>query len=854
MLKLVNLQYDSSGFCWVLSSEKQDVRQTSYRIQVSMTADCKHPLWDSGEMINERSCFVPYIGSPMPSRETLFWRARVTDNHGDDSGWSEPQRIMTGLAPDEWRAMFITPETEQEVWQSKGKLLRQTFAIDGEIASASVYATALGLYMLSVNGIPVTDAVLTPGWTEYDKRLLYQIWDVTHLLQYGENAVCAMLGAGWFKGDLASWTSQSRVYGGRTALLMQMEIRYTDGRRQMVITDDTWRCSDGPVLFSELYHGELYDARLEKPGWNKSGYDDRSWARAEIIQRLLSALCVQDGPLVRRQERLPVKRVIVTPKDETVLDFGQNIAGWVRFSVRGQAGEAVCLRHAETLDRDGNFYTQNMRSAKNEIVYTLSGKKNEVFEPHFSYQGFRYVHVVSYPGDIDPANFEAIVIHSDMRRIGYFTCSHELLNQLHSNILWSLKGNFVDIPSDCPQRDERLGWTGDAQIFCRTSTYLMDTREFFIKWLADLRAAQFEGGGVPFVVPDVLTGKFPEGDVIANAESLAGWGDAAVICPWTLWMAYGDKAALSECYKSMRSWVEYVHGRSSGGVLWNNDYQLGDWVALDAKEGSYFGATASDLIATAFYAKCVRIVAQAADILGEKEDAARYRELRRDIEKAYTDEFFSRTGRLVSPTQTAHILSLAFELTPQEYRERTVRDLLRLLDEHDGHLVTGFLGTPYFCQALADNGALDAAYALLLKEDYPSWLYQVKQGATTVWEHWDGIKPDGSMWSPNMNSFNHYAYGSVGEFLYRVIGGIDVYEDAPGYKQINIRPRPGGGVSWSKTSVITPYGEVRVNWRIELGTLYLEATIPCNTSANITLPDGSVYNTGSGYYVFTCSI
>ncbi|MDR1704654.1 MAG: glycoside hydrolase family 78 protein, partial [Clostridiales bacterium] len=764
-----------------------------------------------------------------------------------------PQTHITGPASGEFGAWFITPDKPEDAALSKGKLLRRPFDVSGNVSQAILYATALGLYEPFINGSRVRDALLTPGWTEYRSRLLYQTWDVTELIREGENALGAMLGAGWYKGDLAGWTGQRNVYGEKTALLMRLDIHYADGSCQTVSTDGQWRCSDGPVLFSELYHGEIYDARLEQPGWNEPGFDCGTWLIPERLDYPLENLRPQDGPLVRRREVLPVKEVIITPKGETVLDFGQNMTGWVRFAVKGKAGDKVVLRHAEVLDSEGNFYTENMRGAKNEITYILGGEE-AVFEPHFTFQGFRYVMVAECPGQVNPEDYSAVVIHSDMPPAGSFECSNDMLNRLHSNILWGLKGNFVDIPTDCPQRDERLGWTGDAQIFARTSTYMMDTRMFWSKWLRDLRKAQFKNGGVPFVVPDVLTGKFPEGDIIANAESVAGWGDAAVICPWAVWLAYGDKAVLSESYDSMKAWVEYIHGRADRGLLWNNDYQLGDWVALDAKEGSYFGATATDLIATAYYAKCAEILAKSAAVLEKEDDAEFYAKLREEIGEAYVNEFFTKNGRLASPTQTAHILSLAFGLTPPEYKERTIKGLLALLKENDGHLTTGFLGTPYFCQVLADSGHLDEAYALLLKEDYPSWLYQITKGATTVWEHWDGMKPDGSMWSPNMNSFNHYAYGSIGEFLYRVIGGVDTDGESTGYKKIIIKPRPGGGLTWAKASVETPYGKLAVHWRLEGPVFKLEVKIPPNASARVIMPDGSEYEALSGNGEYLCGV
>jgi len=857
MFHMSRLHFDESGFAWTLDSDRAGVVQTGYQLQVSNDREFTKILWDSGDVASADSVCVPYAGPVLPASNVCYWRVRAQDNHTETSGWSDTASFIT--AAERLIGQFVTAETEDDAGVSRGKLFRKCFDLAGEVEQAVVHTTALGVYEFYFNGQVVGDAVLAPGWTEYDKRLLYQTWDVTTLLHSGENVAGAMVGPGWYKGDLG-WLSLRNgkglrnVYGKRTAFFMQLEITYKDGRRQTIVTSEDWKCADGPITYTELYHGETYDARMERDGWNSPGFDDTDWGDVEVLAQDMSVVVPQDGPLVRRQEILPVKEMATTPQGETVLDFGQNLSGRVRFAVKGRAGDVVKLRHAEVLDRHGNFYTENLRNARCEVIYTLRGAERETYEAFFTFQGFRYICVDTWPGGINPDDFKAVVIHSDMEQMGAFECSHELLNQLHSNILWGLKGNFVDIPTDCPQRDERMGWTGDAQVFARTSTYLMDTRNFFRKWLRDLSAAQFENGGVPFVVPDVLTGNFGDGDIIANAESVAGWGDAAVICPWVMYFAYGDTNILKEAWDSMKAWVEYIRGRASGGALWNTDYQLGDWVALDAKEGSYFGATATDLVATAYYAKCVEILVETAERLGLEADRDTYAALYTDIKKAYDDEFFSKTGRLVSPTQTAHILSLAFGLVPEEHASRAVGDLIALLAENDGHLTTGFLGTPYFCQVLADNGHLDEAYKLLLKEDYPSWLYQVTKGATTVWEHWDGIKPDGTMWSANMNSFNHYAYGSVGEFIYRVIAGIDTDAEHVGYKRIKLHPRPGGGLTFAKASLMTPYGAVVSDWRIDGGTFTLNATVPHNTTAEVLLPDGTVHEAGSGTHNFSCRI
>jgi len=816
-------------FGWMLESDERNVIQETYHLQVDTNEDFTHPIWDTEVVKSSQSAHIEYQGPKLQSSTRYFFRVKITDNHGNESPWSETAFFETGLLDNsEWEAKFISPEGEDEGDSSKGKLLRKEFHLDGEVAFARVYATALGMYELYINGKRVGDGLLTPGWTDYRKRLQYQTYDVTEMLNNGANAIGAVLGAGWYKGDLA-WEGNRNVYGKRTALLLQMLIRYTDGREEIIISDNTWKTSDGPILYSELYHGETYDARKERKGWDKPGFDDSHWKEAAIVDQDMSIVVPQDGVFVTRQETLKPISIFRTPKDELVIDFGQNMVGWVRFKVKGKAGDRVVLKHAEVLDAEGNFYTENLRSAKARIEYILKGEGVETFEPHFTFQGFRYVKVEEYPGEVDLENFEGIVIHSDMERTGDFSCSNQLVNKLHRNILWGLKGNFVDIPTDCPQRDERLGWTGDAQVFMKAACYLMGVGPFFKKWFRDIIAGQLENGGIPYVIPDVLTG--PEGN-----HSATGWGDAAVICPWTLYQTYGDKRILEEQYDSMKAWIEYIRSQAQDGVLWNTGFHFGDWVALDAKEGSYFGATPNDLVATAYYAYSTDIVAKIAKILGKENDAEEYSQLHRAIVEAYRNEFFTPNGRLAAPTQTAHILSLAFGLVPEEHRQRTIEGLVKLLEENDGHLTTGFLGTPFFCHVLSQNGRLKEAYDLLLKEDYPSWLYQVKMGATTIWEHWDGIKPDGSMWSPDMNSFNHYAYGAIADWLYGVVAGLDTDPDMPGFKRILMRPQPGGGLTYAQAEYKSIYGKAAIKWAIEGDKMIVDIEIPHNTTAYLVLP------------------
>lgn len=816
-------------YSWVLVTDKRNTRQSAFQLQVAEgEADFTQPCWDTGQVMSDRSVQVEYQGPPLLSRRRYHYRVRAWDNHCHVSAWSQPACWETGILDErEWKAAFITPAVETDPSQpSPCPLLRTEFEITGDVVSARLYATALGLYELRLNGQRVGDELLTPGWTSYNKRLQYQTYDVTPLLKRGANALGALLGDGWYKGNLG-WKDGRCLFGGRTALFAQLHVSRADGGEQVITTDGSWKCSAGPILMSEIYHGETYDARLERPGWDIPGYDDTAWPAAAILDAPKSVLVAQENVPVKKIEEVKPIAVLRTPAGETVIDMGQNMVGWVRFKAKGPPGSRIVLRHGEVLDRDGNFYTQNLRSARQTIEYILKGEGAEWFEPHFTFQGFRYVKIEEYPGEPALDDFTGIVIHSAMERIGHFQCSHDLINQLQHNILWGLKGNFVDVPTDCPQRDERLGWTGDAQVFIRTACFNMDAAPFYAKWLRDLQADQLENGGVPHVIPDVLR---------EEHHSSSGWADAAVICPWTVYLSYGDERLLKEQYGSMKAWVEYVRSRAENGSIWKTGFHFGDWVALDAKEGSYFGATATDLIATAFYAYSVELLAKAAKALGQEEDARNYEELHDRIAAAFREEFVTPSGRLAVPTQTAHVLALVFGLAAEKDRRRMTETLARYIEDNGGHLTTGFLGAPYLCHALSGNGRLDLAYRLLLQTDYPSWLYQVTKGATTIWEHWDGIKPDGSFWSPEMNSFNHYAYGAIGDWLYRVVAGIEVDEESPGYKHILIKPQPGGGLRFAQAELESMYGLIRSAWRSEGDSTRLNVAVPPNTTATVTLP------------------
>jgi alpha-L-rhamnosidase len=818
----ISIDTGKPRFTWKLVSESRDVLQTAYEIKVT---DGKETLWDSGKKVSDQSVQVVYEGTPLESCHRYNWQVRIWDNNGKVTAWSKPASFRMGmLRSSDWKAKWIVPGYAEDTIMRPSPLMRKQFTITKKIGSAYAYITAHGMYEAEINGRRVGDACLTPGWTSYNNRLQYKAFDITGMLHIGTNAIGVMLGSGWYRGTIGF--HGNNVYGKDIALLCQINIVYTDGSIETIITDNTWRSSTGPVRYSEIYNGEIYDARLEKKDWTMPDYDDSSWPGVREAPFSFDVLIATQNEPVRQHETFVPVRIFRTPKGEQVIDFGQNLVGYVKMKVSGKAGDEITLSHAEVLDKKGNFYTDNLRSAKAQDKYTLKGGGEESYEPHFTWHGFRYLKIEGYHGEIRKENFTAVAIYSDMKPTGNFITSDSLINKLQHNIQWGQKGNFLDVPTDCPQRDERLGWTGDAQVFSRTAAFNMNVDNFFTKWLKDISADQIEGR-VPYVIPSV---------VAKNEANSAGWADVATIIPWNIYLAYGDRRVLEQQYPSMKAYVESIR-KVAVNDLWNSGFHFGDWLFFSLNDDTDGSSAVTDkyLIAQCFYANSVQMLINAATVLGKNDDVAFYTELLKRIKDAFMKEYMTPSGRLVSGTQTAYVLALNFDMLPESLRTQAAS---RLADnvENYGHLTTGFLGTPYLCHVLTRFGYTDLAYDLLMRKQYPSWLYPVTMGATTIWERWDGERPDSTFQTPGMNSFNHYAYGAIGDWMYRVVAGIDTYTDQPGYKHSIIKPHPGGGLTEASASIETYYGTLSGSWKISGKQFILDITIPANTTSTVYVP------------------
>lgn len=817
-------------FSWTLVSDRNNIRQTSWHLVVKQSGST---VWDSGMRHNDTSHLVQYAGKPLEPCTLYEVFLKVTDNEGcraEATGGFE-----TGLMdPSVIQAEWITHGYSDDIQPCP--VYEKRFTLRGKPKQARVYASALGVYELHINGRKVGDACLAPGWTNYKQRLQYQTHDITDILENvdgQENVLHLVTANGWYKGELG-FVIQPNHYGTRTAAIAQVTIRYEDGSEETFGTDTSWQYGSGPIRYAELYHGETIDHT--KPLTMEG--------QAKPHEHTKDTLTAQECEPVRVTKRIKPIATIITPKQEVVLDFGQNLVGVVEARLNCAPGTAVTMKHAEVLDKDGNFYTANLRAARATDTFICAGGK-EVFTPSFTFHGFRYLQVIGLGENVNADDFTALVLHSDLKETGFFECSDPDVTRLQQNIQWGQRGNYLDIPTDCNQRDERLGWTGDTQVFAATACYNMQSVRFLSKWYNDLRSEQTLEHGVPGVIPNIL----------GENDGSAAWGDAATIVPWALYQAYGDKVLLGRQYLGMKLWVEYIRSKAKNN-LWQTGFQYGDWLALDKEEMSdRIGATDVYLLSSAFYAKSTQLVAQAAKVLGKKEDAKEYEALHKNIVAAFQREYITATGRLVSETQTACVLALHFDLAQEMHRARIVESLQINLSRHNDHLVTGFVGTPYLCAVLSDNGLHELAGTVFMQHDHPSWLYAVGLGATTIWERWNSMKPDGTFDESGMNSFNHYAYGAIGEWMYTRLAGINIA--SPGYKNILIKPRPIRGITWVNAHTDTPYGRVSVSWKFEHHMFTADISIPVNTCGVIHLPgwqEGKEVGSGNYHFEYTTEL
>ncbi|MBP2327053.1 alpha-L-rhamnosidase [Kibdelosporangium banguiense] len=801
---------------WQVTTDDPEWAQTAY--ELDLNGDVVHV--DSAEQV-----LVPWPFEPLAARGRATVRVRVASGERW-SEWSDPSTVEAALlAPEDWTARFISPLALGGVG-TPAPIVSRAFTLRPGVVSARLYATAHGVYSATLNGQEVGNEVLAPGWTSYHHRLRCQIHDITSLLRSGDNEIRFLLGNGWYRGRLG-WSGRRALYGDRLALLAQVEVTYDDGSVEVIGTDASWSAHNSGILADDLYDGQRTDLRPVE-----STVDE-----VEVLAEDLGSLVAPEGPPVRVTDVLPAVRVWRSPSGKTLVDFGQNLVGWVRIKARDtRVGTEVVVRHAEVLEND-ELGTRPLRSAKATDTYLLDDADEVELEPSLTFHGFRYAEISGL--DVLAEDVQAVVIGTDLRRTGWFSCSDPDLEQFHRNVVWSMRGNFLDVPTDCPQRDERLGWTGDIQIFVPTASFLFDTAGFLSSWLADLAADQLPDGAVPFVVPDVLR---------TPAPTAAAWGDAATIVPWALYRAYGDPQILQRQFDSMRGWVDKIASLTADGV-WAGGFQFGDWLDPTAPPDNPAAAKADrDVVATAHLARSAEIVADAAQVLGL--DGEHYRKLAAATREAFARHYVTPSGRILSDAPTIYALALEWALLPTAGQRRNAADQLADLVRTNGfRIATGFVGTPLVTDALTASGHTELAFRLVLAKDCPSWLYPVTMGATTIWERWDSMLPDDTVNPGEMTSFNHYALGAVADWFHRVVAGLS--PAAPGYRHITIKPVPHHALTHAAAQHHTPYGEAASSWRREDGQLVIEAVIPPGVTATVHLPGTSPFDIRHGRHSWT---
>ncbi|HEV8486703.1 MAG TPA: glycoside hydrolase family 78 protein [Blastocatellia bacterium] len=828
---------------WTVESEARSARQSAYQILVAASEATlganRGDLWDTGKVTSSRTIQIDYRGKALGSRQECFWKVRVWDQNDRPSPWSRPARWKMGLMePSDWSAQWIGDRLPS-VENVSATTLRREFKLPASVKRAVVYASALGLYELHINGQRVGDQLLAPEFTDYHSHTQYQAYDVTSLLRSGDNVLGAQLADGWYAGGVglgrALIKKPRNIYGDHPRLLAQLEIELADGKKEQIVTNNSWRTTrEGPIRAADILDGETYDARREMAGWDKPGFDDKAWQFADVASGVGTKLVAQPNEPIRVTRELKPVAVSEPKPGVYVFDLGQNMVGWCRLNVQGVAGTTVRLRHAEMLNDDGTIYSDNLRAARQTDSYLLRGSGLEVFEPRFTYHGFRYVEVTGLERRPPISLITGCVLHSAMTQTGSFECSEPALNKLWQNILWTQRGNMLSIPTDCPQRDERLGWMGDIQIFVGTGILNMDMAAFFTKWMRDVRDAQAEDGRFadfsphPFGKDKIFTG-------------VPGWGDAGIVVPWRVWQHYGDERMLAESFESAKRWVEFIRSNNPD-LLWKNrrgnDY--GDWLNSDTLVYEGFprkgGQVPKEIFATMMFAYAADLLSRMAGVLGKEDEAKKYGLLFENIKLALNKAYVAEDGRIQGDTQAGYALALHFDLLPEKIRPLAVKHMLDGIAAYKGHMSTGFHSTYRMMLELTRAGQNDAAYQLINHRTFPSWGYSIENGATTIWERWDGYVKGRGFQDKGMNSFNHYAIGAVGEWMYRTILGINNDDKHPGYEHFIVRPYPGGGLSWAKGSYDSIRGKIESSWSVLGGRLKFDVTIPANTTATVYVP------------------
>ncbi len=836
---------------WAIESHRRGARQVAWRVRVASTAEKlakdKGDLWDSGRVESTQTTHIVYAGRPLRSREVCHWCVEVEDEAGNHAR-SEPSFWTMGLLEKtDWSARWIAanpdiirrdPEAIAATPTEPGTpgLFRKEFDVPGPVKRATLHASARGLFRLRLGGRRVGEDVFAPEWTDYDKRIHYRTYDVTGLVAHDRNVIAATLGDGWWSGYVGWQETRGRYGSLENSLLVQLEVELASGERLTVGTDQTWRCNTGPILASDFMMGEIYDARRERTGWDRTDFISRGWLPAREVAAPAAPLVAQRSEPVRVVDTIvPVSMKEIRP-GVYIYDLGQNFSGWVRLRFNNApAGTRVQLRHGERLNPDGTLYTENLRRAKATDVYICKGGGEEVWEPRFTFHGFQYVELTGLPTAPGNNAVTGCVVHSATTPTGRFECSHAGVNQLWLNGLWSQRDNFLSVPTDCPQRDERLGWMGDAQVFLRTASYNMDVAAFFTKWMIDVEDAQTADGIFPDTAP-----RLREGENFVGLDGLggaAGWADAGIIVPWTIWRVYGDKRIIERHWSAMTKWLDWIERHNPDGLrtreLGNN---YGDWLCIPSDTTFRTHSPMKNLLATACWADDAAKMARMARELGREAEAKRFSAMFEKVRDAFQKEFLRGDGRLTVETQTAYLLALAFDLLPGNVRARAAEHLVENIKALHWHLSSGFIGISHLNPQLTLAGHAAVAYRLLLRDDYPSWLYPVKHGATTIWERWNGWTETDGFFNPQMNSFNHYSLGSVGEWLFRHVAGIELDPEVPGFQRFVLKPFIGQGLDFAGASYRTMHGEIVSDWKRVGKKLTWIVRIPANTSARVWVP------------------